>query len=241
MKVLAISGWKGSGKDTLAAYLIEKYGATRVSFADPLKDMAAEEYGIDRASLDNPAQKEAPIKDMPVDPRDAYGRMIAEFLVREFRTARGVQVNKFEYQGDTFLGEGFVQLYWTPRALAILKGSSNRSVRSNYWVQKAIQKASKSEGLTVISDLRYQSELVQMREAFGVELVTLRVERFDLSPSSDPSERDLDNAQFDFKVNNRGTKEQAYAQLETFLATKIKKPEDGSPQASDNTLRLKDA
>lgn len=224
MKVLAISGWKGSGKDTLAAYLIEKHGATRVSFADPLKDMVAEEYGIDRLSLDEPSLKESPILSLPVDPKDAFSKMLSEFLVKEFRTAKGKQAPKFAYENESFRGDfgnfQLEKLYWTPRALAILKGSSNRSVRSNYWVQKAIEKAKKVDGLVVISDLRYKSELSQMKEAFGDDLVTMRVERFDISPSSDPSERDLDDANFDYRINNRGTKEQAFQQLENFLISK---------------------
>lgn len=227
MKVLAISGWKGSGKDTLAAFLIEVHGATRVSFADPLKDMVAEEYGIDRASLDDPLRKEQPILTLPVDPKDAYSKMISEFLFKEFRTAKGKQVNGFIYEKEQFRGTTeqpfqYVQLFWTPRALAILKGSTNRAVRSDYWVARAIQKMSSANGLVVISDLRYKSELKQLKDVFGDRMATVRVERFDTSPSSDPSERDLDDASFDYRVNNRGTKEQAFEQLEFFLSQKQK-------------------
>lgn len=234
MKVLAISGWKGSGKDTLAYYLVSK-GGTRVSFADPLKDMVAEEYGVSRASLDEPLLKEKPILSLPVDPKDAYSRMIAEFLFKEFRTSGGLQAAKFVYQGDDFYGDtqtgyGICRLYWTPRALAILKGSTNRSVRSNYWVQKAIEKVKKTEGLVVISDLRYRSEMDQLKQAFGDDISFIRVERFDMSPSDDPSERDLDGANFDYRINNRGTKEQAYQQLDNFLASKQKGLET-NPQA----------
>ena len=235
MKVLAISGWKGSGKDTLAYYLVSK-GATRVSFADPLKDMVAEEYGIDRVSLDEPALKEKPILSMPVDPKDAYSRMIAEFLVKEFRTSGGLQAANFVYQGEDYYGDtrtgyGICRLYWTPRALAILKGSTNRSVRSNYWVQKAIEKVKKSDGLVVISDLRYRSEMDQLRQAFGSEVSFVRVERFDVSPSNDPSERDLDGSEFDYRINNRASKENAFQQLDGFLASKNPQPEVSTPTA----------
>jgi hypothetical protein len=237
MKVIALSGWKQSGKDTLAAYLIEKRGAARVSFADPLKDMVAEEYGIDRASLDDPAQKERQILSLPVDPKDAYGRMISEFLFKEFRTVKGRQVTGFTYENEQFrgtTGQPFehLQLFWTPRALAILKGSTNRAVRSDYWVQRAIKKIGAAQTLVVISDLRYKSELKQLKDAFGDDLSTVRVERFDTSPSSDPSERDLDDASFDYRVNNRGTREQAFEQLEFFIAQKTKKSPQENPAGS---------
>jgi hypothetical protein len=234
MKVLAISGWKQNGKDTLADYLIAKHGATRVSFADPLKDMAAKEYDISRESLDLPSQKEKPILRLPANPQDAFSRMLCEFLFREFRDSAGNQPVAFEYrQGELYglfqidpttgnpVKEGGImeghRLYWTPRALAIMKGSSNRAVRSDYWVSQAIELAKSKGGLIVISDLRYKSEMAQMRTAFGEDMVTLRVQRYDTSPSTDPSERDLDDGNFDFFVSNRGTLDELYEKMENIL------------------------
>lgn len=220
MKVVAISGWKQNGKDTLADYLIANHGAARVSFADPLKDMAAVEYGIPRESLDLPNQKEKPILSMPVNPQDDFSRMLSQFMIKEFRTTQGLQPDGFVYLNGEFFGTlagENLRVYWTPRALAILKGSSNRAVRSDFWVSQAIKLAKSKGGLIVISDLRYKSELAQMRTAFGDDMITLRVQRYDTSPSTDPSERDLDDAKFDFHVSNRGTIAELYAQMETIL------------------------
>ena len=36
--ILGLSGYAQTGKDTIASYLIEKYGFTRVSFADPIRE-----------------------------------------------------------------------------------------------------------------------------------------------------------------------------------------------------------
>lgn len=232
MALICISGWKGSGKDMLAAYLIEKYGATRVSFADPLKDGVASDYGIDRSSLDDPNRKETPILTMPVDPQDKYSKMIAEFLIKEFRNKDGKVPTGFFYSHHGFLGtfentgfEGYVEgmtlydkAYWTPRALAILEGSTKRSARSNHWVQKAIEKAKNVNGMVVISDLRYKSELSQIKAAFGDDVTFIRVNRFKESPSNDPSERDLDDGEFNGYVDNFGTKEQAFVELEEILS-----------------------
>lgn len=224
MRIIAISGWKQNGKDTLADYLIAKHGAVRVSFADPLKDLAAAEYGIPRDAFDLPSLKEQPILSMPVHPQDGFSRTLCQFMVGEFRTASGGRGERKDgsmcdiytlFNGK--LVEPKEQLYWTPRALAILKGSSNRAVRSDFWVAQAIKLAKTKGGLIVISDLRYKSELDQMREAFGDNLVTLRVQRYDTSPSTDPSERDLDDGKFDFHVSNRGTIQELYDQMETIL------------------------
>ena len=37
--LIALTGYKGSGKDTCADYLVEKYGYTKIAFASPLKDL----------------------------------------------------------------------------------------------------------------------------------------------------------------------------------------------------------
>lgn len=38
VEVVGISGWARTGKDTVAARLVEKYGYTRMSFADPMRE-----------------------------------------------------------------------------------------------------------------------------------------------------------------------------------------------------------
>jgi hypothetical protein len=223
--IVCLSGFKYSGKDSLASYLIEKYGAKRVSLADPLKDSVAQEFGIDRASLDDPERKEQPILHMPVTPKDGFSENISQFMIGEFRTADG---QKYQQKGLLQIFSRFngvlvtpeEQLYWTPRALAILKGSTNRSVTSNYWTNKAfeaIDLAKKDGKIVVVSDVRYKSEVAQFKERFGRQAVFVRINRHKESPSQDPSERDLDGHEFDFYVDNTGTLEQTYAQMESIL------------------------
>jgi len=38
-KIIAICGAKRSGKDILANHIVNKYGYTRLSFAEPLKEL----------------------------------------------------------------------------------------------------------------------------------------------------------------------------------------------------------
>jgi hypothetical protein len=66
----------------------------------------------------------------------------------------------------------------------------------------------------VISDLRYRSEVEQLRQAFGKNLITVRINRFDSVNSTDPSERDLDNYKFDVTIDNVGTLEELYYKLD---------------------------
>ena len=52
MSIIAICGFQGSGKDTLADILVNNYGYTRVSFAGAVKDVAAVIFSWDREMLE---------------------------------------------------------------------------------------------------------------------------------------------------------------------------------------------
>jgi hypothetical protein len=217
MKIVAVSGWKFSGKDTVAKYLIDNNGYSRVAFADTLKYMVEDQYpGVTKAMCDNPATKESPLLQYPVLPKDEYSLHLSKFMIGEFRDAKGRRVSDYHIdRSGAFLGlinNEAVQLYWTPRALCILEGSTKRTVTSDYWVQKAIDEMN-NYNLVVISDLRYRSEIQQLRQAFGKNLVTVRVNRFDQSPSTDASERDLDNEKFDVVIENKGTLEELFQKV----------------------------
>jgi hypothetical protein len=198
MKVLAISGWKGSGKDTLANYLIEDHGFKRIAFADPLKDAVAKEFGIPREWCDDPHFKERPLFQYPVQARDWFSKNITFFMANEL-----------------------VSTFWTPRALCILKGSTMRSVDPDYWVKQAVAQM-KPDGKYVITDLRYRNEATTLRQCVGEALTTVRINRFADSPSSDPSERDLDVFEFDQYIDNTEgtTLDELYEQAFNLLGEK---------------------
>lgn len=232
-KCIAISGWKRSGKDTAAERLINNHDFCRVAFADPLKDMVAEEFKIERSYCDDPKFKEAPLLQYPVMPKDDFSLNIAKMMYKEFRTEEGHP--PMDYHVDAsgafigVLGRDARQLYWTPRALCILKGSVNRSVDSSYWVGRALEyiqseledPSCNSSGAwhegVVVSDLRYRSEVEQLRNALGKNLLTVRVNRFEDCQSSDPSERDLDNYKFDVVLDNKGTLEEFLVKVDKLI------------------------
>jgi hypothetical protein len=234
MKIVMVSGWKGSGKDMVAEYLVEQ-GFRRVAFADPLKDMVAREYNIPRSWCDDRRYKESALLQYPVAPRDAFCRMVAENMIREFRDTHNVAPHGFCYQENEFYGlvrDGDrvikVRVYWTPRALCILKGSSNRSVISSYWIALAAENMKKDpNGLYVISDARYKSEVEQVIGIVGKSSVTtLRLNRFDITDSIDPSERDLDDYNFDVVIENRGTKLECLRAVDRALGLERKRSLD---------------
>lgn len=230
MTIICLSGWKRSGKDTCANYLIDKHNATRVALADPLKDMVAKEFNIDRVWLDDPKLKETPLFSLPVEPKDDFSCMIAEFMYKEFRTIDGIQPMGFCYEDLVFKGHlprteecmwPKAVLYWTPRALAILKGSTNRSAKSDFWIERAFDtmRGRLDNEVFVVTDLRYKSEVEQFKREFGERALFIRINRHKESISNDPSERDLDSHRFDHYVDNTGSLEDTYKQIEGILST----------------------
>lgn len=226
MLVMALSGFKSSGKDTVADHLINNYGFKRVSFADPLKDLVASSFKIERSWLDNPEYKEKHLPQYPAPAADGFTEMVNTFMVREFRTTKEFQADPKHiriHNGhlQTFHND-WTTLYHTPRSLAILLGSSMRSGDANYWLNEATDKILKSSELKfVISDLRYKSEIKKLREVFGKNLITIRINRFDTSNSTDPSENDLNEESFDHVVINKGTKEELFAGISTIYNNRL--------------------
>ena len=225
MKVITLSGYKGSGKDLMAKYLVDNYGYSRLAFADPLKDIIVQQYDIPREVLDNPSLKDEPLPYLPVIPKDTFSLDLAISLVAEFKTANGsTAITHNVDSSGTFLGvirgkslfsqnEHLEQLYHTPRSLMILEGSIKRFVRSDYWVQTVIDEIQNPRNFydkVVISDLRYISEVDQLKQTFGKDLTTIHINRFDSTNSKDSSENDLTSYKFNVSVNNRGTLEEFY-------------------------------
>lgn len=223
--IIALNGFKGSGKDLGADYLIKNYGFIRVAFADALKTMVSEIYDIPREWCDSSTFKETPIITIPAEPKDAFATMICQYLFKELRDEAGnVPVffsscdNKFTYK--TGLNFEDRKTYFTSRALCILEGSLKRTINSNYWVSKTIDTIKASSGdAFIITDLRYRSEISELKEAFQLleRILFTKVQRFDNIESTDASERDLEGYDFDYILYNKGDKTSYFKHLDWFI------------------------
>lgn len=62
MRIIVLTGWSQSGKDTAADILVRKYGFTKYAIADPLKDLCADLYGFARELADTQEGKKTVLK-----------------------------------------------------------------------------------------------------------------------------------------------------------------------------------
>lgn len=65
---VGLSGKAGSGKDTAADYLVEKYGFVKFAFADPIKDGLQAMFNLDYEMLYG-SLREAKLEDLQTTPR----------------------------------------------------------------------------------------------------------------------------------------------------------------------------
>lgn len=62
MKLIGVTGKAGSGKDTVAEYLVREYGFERYGFADPIKQGLCAAFGLMPFDFADRARKEQPIE-----------------------------------------------------------------------------------------------------------------------------------------------------------------------------------
>jgi hypothetical protein len=91
MKRIILVGFAGSGKNTVADYLIEKHGYFGISFADSLKDVVASVFCWDRAMLEGDS-KESRLWRETVDQWWAKKLNIPEFSPRYALRHLGTEV-----------------------------------------------------------------------------------------------------------------------------------------------------
>lgn len=62
MRIIVLTGWSQSGKDTVADIFVRKYGYKKYAIADPLKDLCSELYGFPRELADTQEGKQTIIR-----------------------------------------------------------------------------------------------------------------------------------------------------------------------------------
>lgn len=200
--ILGISGFAGCGKDTLADHLVAEHGFTKLSLADPMKRLCQRIFGFTDEQLWGASQfREEPDQRWPFSGTcphchlrcDAIGDPVESWKCRSCKKSFSTHV--------------------TPRlALQTLGTEWGRSLSRDLWVRLALTEIAESEkDLWVIPDVRFRNEVEAIRGIEGGRIVRLTRggQRFD-----HPSEAEMatiPDENFDYLVNNRGTKAALFA------------------------------
>jgi hypothetical protein len=160
--VIALHGAQGAGKDTVANILVERYGFTRIGFADRLREICLAANPIVTYQIDHrliaewgnyqglnfeEAKLHAPTF-KPVRLREVVGRYGWDEAKRRYPEARKVQ----QVMGTEVFRD---------------------MVRADFWVDWVDDQISAHSGDYVIPDLRFPNEGA-WREQTDLELVALR-------------------------------------------------------------------
>ncbi|QNO12686.1 deoxynucleoside monophosphate kinase [Arthrobacter phage Snek] len=135
--IVGMIGKKRVGKDTFASVLVEKYGYTKVAFADPLREAA---YAL------NPIVGTFPLT---VD---------GVMRVQEWRYADVIDAIGYEAAKD-YVPE--------VRKVLQKLGQAIRAQDRDYWLRAGITKAVEVGGPVVITDVRFPNEADAIRNAGG--------------------------------------------------------------------------
>jgi hypothetical protein len=199
--LVTLSGYKGSGKDTVANILVKEYGFVRVALADHLKDTASQLFDVPRQNFDLRFYKDRIISRYPVRTTDSDASRIQSIVSRELELD-----------------------YWTPRALVIALGSVVRAVDPNYWVRQVLDEVSGNERV-VITDVRFKSELEFLQKYIKSTKLIAQVHRSDIyGDSLSASENDLSEFPFPHTISNNSDIENLQNEVHNFISSHINAP-----------------
>lgn len=203
--IIGICGFIGSGKDTVADYLVNFHEFRRDSFAATLKDAVAAVFGWDRELLEGRTKQAREWREQ-VDP------WWAERLNIPTLTPRWV----LQYWGTEVCRKGFNDDIWIASLENKVRKSKDNIVISDCRFPNEI-KAIKAQGGNVYwvqrgplpewYDLAIQHNLHNSDQA-NLELIKLKIHA---------SETSWIGTKFDAIIDNNGTIEQLYAQVKTLV------------------------
>lgn len=217
LKLIGIVGHAGSGKDTIADYIASQFKNVYAEpFAGPLKEACSAAFGIDVDDFSDPELKNVVNEYWGVTPRQ-----IAQFVGTEmFRERIGELLLKNPNFDNTPIYKGE---FWITRLAGRLTGALNEYKTYPYTPGDVV----------VISDVRFKNEYDWILQNNGIIIhVTRQGADGNIGIPNHASEAGIQNfhtPEANFYVDNNGTFEELYSQVETILENKLERKDDDFP------------
>ena len=84
--IIGLIGYKGSGKDVMADYLVSHYNFEKMAFADPLKDICRILFDLSETQLTDRKLKEQKIEFWSLSPREILQKVGTDLFRKHFDT-----------------------------------------------------------------------------------------------------------------------------------------------------------
>jgi hypothetical protein len=176
--LIGVSGKKQSGKDTFAERLVAEHGFTRISFADPLRELA-----------------------LKADPIVRVDEWEDEW---EPRLHGADEVRLSEVVAKDGWDRAKEESSEVRRTLVDLGIGVREVLGRDAWIRRALRDIETVNGPVVITDVRFENEAQMVKQLGGI---VVRVDRpsLPIDPKAGPSETELDDWRFDLRVVNDST------------------------------------
>jgi hypothetical protein len=191
--LIGLIGSKGSGKDTCADYLVEKFHYHKVAFGDPVKEICKLLFNLSNDRLENRHLKEQIDPHWNISPRNMFQRIGTEFgqeLVFTIFPELNDKIDK-KHLWITLLSEKMGKL-----------NGNDYNLKINH----------------VISDIRFKHEVDFIKQRGGQ---VLKINRPNLKMNDiHKSENELDTIDaslIDYEIDNNYSLEELYSQLDTII------------------------
>lgn len=195
--IVAISGVKFSGKDTVAEGLIRTHRFKRVGLADKLKDICADVFNVERSHMDNPELKEAPCN------REITLERIQHLLGTIARDGFEFDYDKaFTEVCKNFQGKNLTSI----RDILQTIGTDicRTYIKDDIWLAYVHDLIKNSDSNIVITDARFANEREFLLE-LGAVLILVKRKGYE-SGGSHISENQLGSEdEYDVIINNNST------------------------------------
>jgi len=215
MNTIGILGNIGSGKNTVAQYLATK-GCIPTSFAGPIKDLCTSVFGWDRELLEGETDESREFRE-GIDLYWSKKLKISNFTPRLALQLIGTDVMRNHFDPDIWLNS----------------------------LEYRVKKLHNQNECVVISDCRFKNELELIKRVGGTTILVQRDEKpewYDIAlaanngdavakhimgrdfPNVHTSEYDWIGCDIDFTINNNGTLEDLYANIDVIIDKLPQKP-----------------